>query len=288
MKETVPSIFALETVLGCNLRCRECAVGAGIVERKHGMLSYADYVRIAERIAPYCSYLYLHLWGEPLLNPDIIPMVRHASTYAQANISTNGNTMTAHGARELITSGVTDVIVSIDGVSQEVYGTYRRRGDVQKALDALEMLQRFNQALGAGVNICPQFIVFAHNAHEMADFDAFCRGIGLSPMFKAPYIRNGSGLRPSGIAAFERTFAETPEGRKKAMRACQNPRDVMTILLDGSVVACCYDHNGLTHFGNIFESDVLDIWNSPHCRDFRQRIASGNAPEFCMDQCLMY
>lgn len=34
-----PEKFAIETVLGCNLRCVECAVGSELVQRKHGVMS---------------------------------------------------------------------------------------------------------------------------------------------------------------------------------------------------------------------------------------------------------
>ena len=34
------------------------------------------------------------------------------------------------------------------------------------------------------------------------------------------------------------------------MSSCPVPKDEFTILLDGSVVACCYDHNRQTCFGN--------------------------------------
>ncbi|NJB67076.1 MoaA/NifB/PqqE/SkfB family radical SAM enzyme [Desulfobaculum xiamenense] len=288
MPDMLPTTFAVETVLGCNLRCRECAVGSGLVRRRHGMMSYGDYERIAERIRPFSRYLYLHLWGEPMLNPDIIAMIRHASAYTATNISTNGNTLDARKARELITSGVTDIIVSIDGVSQEVYSAYRVKGEVERALASLVMLQRFNAELGTGVSITPQFIAFEHNRHEMALFAAFCRDIGLEPMFKAPYIREGSSLKPSGIQGLERRRSATPRGRIRAMSACPNARNVFTILLDGSVVACCYDHDGVTTFGNIFESDVMDIWNAPHYREFRERIINGDAPDFCVGECLMY
>lgn len=288
MMDTLPTTFAVETVLGCNLKCRECAVGAGLITRKHGMLSYDEYLAIAEKIAPYSKYLYLHLWGEPMLNPDINRMLTHASSYTATNISTNGNTLDARGCRELISSGVTDIIVSIDGVSQGVYEHYRVKGDVQRALDSLVMLQRFNTEFQLGVHISPQFIVFEHNRHEMREFDDFCRKLGLVPTFKAPYIREGSTLRPSGIAAFERARSEGDAARKKAMRGCPNARDVVTILLDGSVVACCYDHNRATCFGNIFTDSLEEIWGSDKYQTFRRRIQEGDAPDYCMQECLMY
>lgn len=289
MKDTyLPKTFFIETVLGCNLRCVECAVGAGMVQRKHGMMSYDEYLRIAEKIQPYCEYLYLHMWGEPMLNKDILPMIQHASEFTKVNISTNGQNMDVKMARDLIISGVTDLIVSIDGVTQEVYGAYRIGGQVEKALNALVMLQKLNEGLGQAVTIHPQFVVFEHNQHEMQDFDAFCRSIGLAPIFKAPYIREGSALKNTTNTDFIRPKAPSEQARLRAMRKCPDAYHTFTIQKSGDVVACCYDHNSLTTFGNIFEQDLLDIWNSPKYYQFRQDIRNGDIPRFCVDECLMF
>ena len=82
-----PEKFAIETVLGCNLRCVECAVGSELVQRKHGVMSYERYLAVMEKISAHASYIYLHLWGEPMLNPDIYAMIAHASRTCRTNIS---------------------------------------------------------------------------------------------------------------------------------------------------------------------------------------------------------
>jgi MoaA/NifB/PqqE/SkfB family radical SAM enzyme len=284
----LPTTFTIETALGCNLRCVECAVGGGLIGRKHGMLSFDRFTLVADKVRPYCRYFYLHLWGEPMLNRDIFEIIGHASTFARTHISTNANTLDAESALRLITSGVADVIVSIDGFTQRTYEKYRRGGDVKKALRGLCLLQEFNRKTGGRVNIAPQFIVFEHNAHEMALFGEFCKSIGLAPVFKAPYLRKGSSLRNSGIAQFERQLSSCQETRKGMMRQCPNATGVFTMLLDGSVVACCYDHNRATCFGNIFESGVEDIWMSPDYVRFRTSILQGNPDQFCLDNCLLY
>lgn len=284
----LPTTFTIETVLGCNLRCVECAVGAGLVSRKPGQLSFDDFKIVADKVKPYCQYFYLHLWGEPMLNRDIFDIIAYASAFSRTNISTNANTLDAASAQRLITSGVADIIVSIDGFTQETYGIYRRGGEVKKAMRNLCLLQDVNQKTGGRVHISPQFVVFAHNQHEMPQFDKFCRSIGLAPTFKAPYIRKGSALQNSSLPQLVRQIAPDEASRKARMTQCPNARDVFTMHLDGSVVGCCYDHNRETNFGNIFESSVEEIWNSPKYQDFRAKIISGESTAFCMDNCLMY
>lgn len=283
-----PTTFTLETVLGCNLRCPECAVGGGLVKRPYGQMSMEQYLTLAEKIRPHAQYVYLHLWGEPLLNKDIFSMVRHAGEFARTNISTNANLLDPAKARELIQSGVTDIIVSIDGVTQPVYETYRRRGDVSKAIRGLVLLAQFNARRASPAHITPQFIVFEHNLAEKDAFAQLCAEIGLAPSFKAPYLRPGSALKATGLPGLTRAVAQDPAARAQAMRACPNVRDVMTVHLDGRAVACCYDHNGATGFGNLYTQSLEDIWNAPAYRDFRCGVREGRPDPFCARECLLY
>ena len=282
-----PSIYAIETVLGCNLRCVECAVGGGLVRRKQGLMRLAQFDHILDKIKAHARYIYLHLWGEPMLNPDIFEMIVHASRYARTNISTNGNIVDNAMAKKLVASGVDEVIVSIDGVTQDVYEQYRRRGNATKAFQALLHIYKHMVLQGKHIQLTPQFIVFEHNYHQMDDFREACGKIGLVPVFKAPYLREGTALREGPYAEFIRQKAQTPEERKVAMQGC-NLNNVTDILLDGSVTACCYDHDGATTFGNIFEQDMESIWDSPRYQEFRQRVASGESTDFCMKNCLLY
>lgn len=286
--EPWPTTFALETILGCNLRCIECAVGNDLISRKHGRLVFDQFKIIADKVRPYCRYFYLHLWGEPMLNKDIIEMIQYASGFSRTNISTAATTLNDDAIGSLMNSGVSDIIVSIDGVSQAVYEKYRVGGKVARALDALRKMQEINIRQGRKVNIMPQFILFDHNKDEAEEFSRYCRALGLEPLFKAPYIRKGSSLKVVDDPRYRRNIADTPEKRRENMRVCVNGHDVFTILLDGSVVACCHDHNGKTNFGNIFDKSVSEIWTSPAYRKFRVDLKDGKAWPFCVEECQVY
>lgn len=287
--EGLPEVFSLETTLACNLRCPECAIGGGMIERKKGFLPFEKFKIVADKIRPFAKLFFLHIWGEPMLNKEIIPMVRYASQFCRTNISTNANMLTPEKAEALITSGVAEIIVSIDGVTQEVYQQYRVGGDVSKAFAGLEMLNRLNREHRAGVHILPQFIVFRHNEHEMRAFKERCAVLGLTPFFKAPYMRTkDSPFAYSDIPQLRRPHYPDLPALKEAMRDCPNPRNVFTMLIDGSVVACCHDYSKATNFGNIFEQDVMEIWNSPAFSAFRRNVRNGDTPAFCLDYCMSY
>lgn len=285
-----PRIFSVETVLACDLRCPECAIGGDRIDsRKRAVHDVETFTRIADKIRPYADYVYLHVWGEPMLNRDIFDIIGIASAFARTNISTNGNSLTEEKAERLVASGVSDIIVSIDGYSQAVYEKYRVGGDVRQAFRALMWLQRARLRQRRPVNLMPQYIVFEHNEHEREAFARLCRSIGLEPSFKPAYIALGdSSFEPATDPRFRLERHATAAAQREAMKACRDPREVFTILSDGSVVVCCHDSNAQTTFGNIFEQDVMEIWESARYRAFRRDILSGNAPAFCVDNCLSY
>lgn len=285
----IPRIFTIETTLACDLRCPECAIGGGLIVRAKGFMSFDRYKIIADKIRPYAEYVYLHIWGEPMLNPDIFRIIAYTAEFAKTNISTNGMSLTNAKAEALISSGVSDIIVSIDGVSQEVYEQYRVGGNVQKAFESLAILNDFNVQYGSKVTISPQYVVFQHNQHEMDEFGRRCAALGLRPAFKAPYIRNNeSRFSYSEIPAYRRPHFSDVSQLRNAMRECQNPRDVFTILEDGSVVVCCHDFAGVTCFGNIFRQEVKEVWDAPEFESFRYAILAGKAPDFCVNNCMTW
>ncbi|GEM_PF-1190375 len=285
----LPKIFTIETVLACSLKCPECAIGGDIIERQHTVMKLDRFKLIADKIRPFVKYLYLHLWGEPMLNKQIIPMIQYAAQFTRTNISTHAQVLSKEMADSLITSGVSDIIVSIDGVSQAVYERYRVGGDVKTALSNLALLQQLNQHYGGKVNIMPQFIMFKHNQHEKPLFEDYCHRLGLKPFFKPPYIRmKESKFAYSDFSEYIRPHYPTLETLRQAMQTCNAPRDNLVVTVDGSVIVCCHDYNGLTTFGNIFQQGVLEIWDSPKYREFRYKVLAGAAPEFCVDYCMTY
>jgi MoaA/NifB/PqqE/SkfB family radical SAM enzyme len=283
-----PRLFAVETCVRCNLHCPECALGGNLITREKGAMTFAQFKIIADKIQPFASYLYLMLWGEPLLNKDIITIISYASRFAKTCLSTNALLITPPIAKDLVGSGLTDLIVSIDGTTQEVYAKYRAGGNLEKAMAALRLLNDNNRRQGMKVRIQPQFVVFQHNQHQMGEFAAICRSLGLTPEFKAPYLQRNSQLVDSSLERYVRKKHAGLVELRRAMRQCQDAKNVCTILLDGSVVACCYDYNGVTTFGNIFEKGMMDIWNNPAYAAFRKSVRGGNPPPFCLDHCLMY
>src|SRR5687768_8796297 len=71
-----PYIYTIDTGNYCNLRCPLCPTGYHGLERPQAVMNLQNYETILEKIRPYAIEAILHNWGEPFLNPDILPIIR--------------------------------------------------------------------------------------------------------------------------------------------------------------------------------------------------------------------
>ena len=66
---------------------------------------------------------------------------------------------------------------------------------------------------------------------------------------------------------------------------CYGLRDQLGVLADGTVVPCCLDNNGEINLGNIFESDLEEIINSPKSQNIYNGFSNRTACEELCKRC---
>ena len=286
----IPSVYYIETVLACNLACPECVIGRDAVTRIKKILKLDQFKVISEKIKSYANLVYLHKWGEPMMNKNIFTMISTVNEYAHAHISTNGTLLDKNKCDELIKSGVGTVIVSIDGLSQNVYEQYRIGGKVEKVLENIRYLNEANQRYGNHVALLPQFIVFDHNYHEVEAFKKFCEDNNLRAIFKKPYIRFGD-MKESADKKYQRVKYETPSVHYDAIASCPHLDAIMTITADGRLLVCPQDYNNDLFIGNILDEDttIKNLWEREEYKKFRElAIQKKCPPDICIKRCMIY
>tara|TARA_Y100000590_G_C15514072_1_gene936546 strand:- start:367 stop:1038 length:672 start_codon:yes stop_codon:yes gene_type:complete len=217
-------------------------------------------------------------------------MISMVNEYAHPHISTNGILLDKKKCDELIKSGVGTVIVSIDGVSQNVYEKYRVGGQVEKVFENIRYLNEANKRYGNHVALLPQFIVFEHNYHEVEAFKKFCEDNNLRAIFKKPYIRFGS-VKESADKKYQRIKYKTPSEHYDAIATCPHLDSMMTITVDGRLLVCPQDYNNDLFIGNILDegSTIKNLWNREEYKEFRKlAIQKKCPPELCIKRCMIY
>src|SRR5437016_2787886 len=83
---SMPYIYIIDPANVCNLRCPLCPTGNGTANRAKKLMSLECYTSIIDQVRPYAIEVILHNWGESLLHPKIVDMIRYTSA---ANIGTS-------------------------------------------------------------------------------------------------------------------------------------------------------------------------------------------------------
>src|SRR6478609_2380440 len=76
----MPVSISIEPTTACNLRCPECPSGLRSFTRPTGMMKKELFESVITQLAPSLSYLIFYFQGEPYLHPNLLEMVRLASS----------------------------------------------------------------------------------------------------------------------------------------------------------------------------------------------------------------
>ena len=180
-----PYEWEIDTTNICQLKCPLCHTGLGTIHRDKGTMHFDLFTKTIDQIKDYCVWLTLYSWGEPFLNRRIHEFVAYAH---QKNISTIISTnlnkpLTSEMAENIITSGLDVMIISMDGVTQEVYQVYRVGGQLDRVLENINLLVQKKRELGY---ITPhlewQFIVMQQNEHQIEDARQLAGQLGVDSL----------------------------------------------------------------------------------------------------------
>lgn len=256
----------IEITSVCNLACSFCPQTA----RKANFIKPDDFRRVLEQIRPHTKHIYLHVKGEPLLHPKLDELLdASAAGGFKVNITTNG-TLIAKAAPKLLgkpaVRQINFSLHSFDGhagsddreryladifsfvreaVKHQVYISFRlwnlqkdgiTPAESRRNRETLEMLEnefgldyRIEEKVvpGGGVKIAD--FVYLHQDHE----------------FRWPSL-------------------QAPEDDGKGF--CHALRSQAAILVDGTVVPCCLDGEGVIKLGNVNETSFSDIVEGERAR----------------------
>ena len=289
-----PYYYFIDPCSYCNLRCPLCATGAGTHQRLQRMLGLVDYGILLDKIAPFAVTVALHNWGEPLLNPEVFKMIRMTSDRKiQTVMSSNLNTEYERLGEEIVASGLSRLIVSLDGVTQEVYQKYRLGGDIELVFDNINKIITAKNSSGLETPVIEwQFLVFKHNEHEIPYAKELAERLRVDQFVCRPAnfpYDHYSFINQARMEEEEVTWMptdpkywETHPGvfKRKGYLwkgACHYLYRGMSIAPDGSVSPCCYDYSNRQDFGNLKGDNLNELWNSPAYQRSRRLFAGSPA-----------
>lgn len=265
--DAFPWRIVLEPHNGCNLHCPECGAHEG--ELSKGSLLPSDADHYLRELWPFLVQVNLFHWGEPLLNdrlPEIISLIHRRQVGTQ--VHSNLNHLPPGLAERLIESGLDQIVISIDAVTQTTYERFRRGGRLESAIVNLRQFIETRRRLGGDTpRIEWKFVTFKHNVGELEAARELAADIGVDAFITADGYLQGQRWTLDGSAALVDGPACVP--------ACGDLWDLPVIHYDGSLLPCCIAASRQFEWGDLRRQTWMDAFNTEPFRQAR-RLAGGD------------
>jgi len=285
VKIEFPCVVSIEPTSRCNLRCPLCYSGRGNAAGKADM-PLKHYTRLIEEIGKLSSNISLVNYGEPFLHPHIFKMIRLAKDEG-LRVSTASNfNLSMNCIRMIPTSGLDILTISLDGVTPESYRKYRIGGDFNVVIRNTKLLLESRRLRGTlKPTVVLQFIIMSHNQHEIKQFVALGKALGVDRLrFKT---LNSRGMAVASKLMPEKQYCRKPQRKTKSITSvnCAWPQKSLVVNCDGTVVPCCnVGHDSKMVLGNAFSDSLAEIWRSENYQRFRKAFhLQLNLPHQCQE-----
>ncbi|GLC31336.1 radical SAM/SPASM domain-containing protein [Clostridium omnivorum] len=276
----------------CNLSCSFCP----ITQRAPEFMNLETFENILLQIKPYTDYIYLHVKGEPLLHPDIEKMLDLASEYGfKVNITTNGTLIGRVKDKILYKKSLRQVNfslhsfdantqnITIDEYLDNIFTFTREAAKNTEVLVSYRLWNleeeklrtaRENNTAYAGENqhILERIETAFDLDYKIEEVLVGNRGIKLLPKV---YLNQ----------AYEFKWPELQLEESDNKGFCYGLKDQIAILVDGTVVPCCLDGEGIINLGNIKESSFETIINDKRAKDIYEGFSRHEVVEELCKKC---
>jgi len=279
-----PMAMSIEPTTACNLGCPQCPSGLKQFSRPTGRMTAARCAEILDQAGPELAYLILYFQGEPYLNKEFCGMIRAATDRGiYTATSTNAHFLDPETCRKTVEAGLSRMIISIDGSTQESYAHYRIHGSLNKVLDGTRNMLEARRAAGSRFPyLIWQFIVFRHNEHEIEAVKQLAAEYEVDDLvIKSAQVydyENGEDWIP--LLSNHTRYTYTEEGirlKGELTNRCWKMWHSCVVTWDGRVVPCCFDKDATHSLGELNEQSFRTIWRGPAYSRFRQQILKGRS-----------
>ena len=271
-----PIDVTIEPTNICNFSCPLCPRTK--LTRKYGSMSIEHFKHIIDTLPWSVRLVELYLLGEPLMAKDIFLMIKYArSKGLLVRISTNASYLEKF-TNQILESGLSQMIVSVDGATEETYKQYRIGGDFPKVIQGIKHFMEEKKKMGVqDPQVIFQFIVMKHNEHEIEAVKELAKKLGVdhlqlkrvSMMDNRRDIKVQESLKKRFLPTNQRFVRDSFKNTK--LDPCRWAFSAQ-VLQDGRVTSCCYDGDGKHVKGNAFEQDFKKIFRSEEYSKMRKAI----------------
>ena len=255
-----PLCLNIEITSACNLKCIMCYNND--VSFKTGIMDFDTYKKIIDESSKYkLDSIKLSWRGEPLLNKNIVDMIKYAKDKGVLEVSfnTNGLLLNDELSEQLIDSGLDMILFSVDGATKETYEKIRLGGNYDNMVANIERFLEIRKSKGKKLPyVRMQFTKMQENEHEIDLFfkkwDALVDKIIITPSFP---------LQLDSETKSKMNFYV------KERKPCSQLWRRLSVSWDGDIAMCCIDWKPDIVLGNIKTDTIYSVWHGDKLENIR-------------------
>lgn len=272
----LPSIYQIEVMSRCNLKCQFCMTGLHYGLPFLGSLDSIDpalFNTIVERDLGGSSFIELQFRGEPTLNKNLNNYVLALRDKVLVGFSTHGGLLyTEHALQAALNSHY--ITISLDAANKERYESLRVGNKFDQLLTNIDLLIKAKQDHFFPI-IDLQLIEFEGFEKEVVELERLIQQRGWSIA--------GDTLRIRTVKDTQAAWINQQQSGKIYNELCTNPWYSVSIKTNGDVVPCCMVFEDVKElvYGNLTKNSLEEIWNSGKVQKFRFKHRLNQLPQYC-------
>ena len=261
----------------CNFKCSYCAqsMSKDNPEYQHlikAFMKYDDFVAYANELTKFPDKIKTLLFssiGEPTLNKDLPKMIQYISNLDVANeikLITNGSTLNEKLSKELIDAGLTQILISIQGVTTESYKKVCQYDmDINKLVENIRFFYNYSKVKKRRCHIHIKTVDIALNSKQEEErfyslFGGICDSIHIDCV-----VPGFIGVDYTDMVSGNKV--KDTSSTVEDVIVCPTPFYMINIQPNGNIVPCCISHQPIV-FGNAKDLSVIDAWKSNKRKGF--------------------
>ena len=274
-----PLHINFELIEGCNLKCEYCVCSIPL-KKGRDIISFDKYKDIIdEGVRNNLQSIELNGINEPLLQKDIIKYIQYAhdSGILVISLHTNATLLNENIADQLIKSGLTLLIFSLDAVKKTTYEDIRKGAIYKNTISNIKKFLELKNKIGSEFPLTKvSFVMNKVNQKEFLEFCDFWENkvdFISSSDFCNPFIGN------ENYTKIENKYRlKSNEGVM-----CREPFQRIFIGSNGDICPCCSFFGKDIKIGNIYENSIFKAWSSDKMNIVRELVNNkdGNLLDAC-------
>ncbi len=229
----------LEITNNCNLNCDFCIKN----KRNKEYITIDNFKQVLNKIKNNTDYLYFHILGEPLIHPNINELIDLASNQFKINITTNGYLIN----RIKDNKNIRQLNISLHSYNDKYKIPLSKYLD--NIFDCIEELIKNNTYISLRM--------WVKNKYNKEMINYINKRYNLNLKENVSNITIKDKLYINNFHEF--IWPDLNNNYYNELGTCYALTDHIGILVDGTIIPCCLDTQGIINLGNIYKDNIEKI-----------------------------